>query len=225
MAKLTWDEPGQRLYSDGVDRGVLYIGENAGVPWNGLVSVDEKPSGGQPEPYYIDGVKYLNYSGFSQAAFTLSAFYSPEEFDICDGSLEVKSGFIANNQIRQEFGLSYRTRIGNDLQGPDHGYKIHLVYNAIVAPTSKNYSTISDNNSLTPLSWDIETRPVIVEGFAPTAHFEIDTTKMSPGNVRSFERILYGDDLTTARLPTIDEVFGVYAHAYGEAEYGYATYA
>ena len=225
MAQLTWGDVGERFYETGIDRGVLYVGENPGVAWSGLVSVNQKPSGGEPTPHYIDGIKYLNYSAVEETELTLSAFYSPVEFDVCDGSVQVRPGFVAHSQPRTEFGLSYRTRIGNDLEGADYGYKIHLIYNALAAPADNTNETLSDSLSVDALSWDISTRPVITNGAAATAHFEFDSMKMSKGNLAYFERILYGSEISSPRLPSLTEIFEIYTHTYGEAQYGISTYA
>ena len=225
MAQLTWGDVGERFYETGIDRGVLYVGENPGVAWSGLVSVNQKPSGGEPTPHYIDGIKYLNYSAVEETELTLSAFYSPVEFDVCDGSVEVRPGFMAHSQPRAEFGLAYRSRIGNDLEGIDYGYKIHVIYNALAAPADNTYSTLSDSLDVEALSWDISTRPVVMIGAAATAHFEFDSMKMSEGNLAYFERILYGSELSTPRLPSLTEIFEIYTHTYGAAEYGITTYA
>lgn len=225
MARIAWGNVGERFYETGVDRGVLYVGENPGVPWNGIVSVNEKASGGDPTPHYIDGIKFLNYSSLEQSELTLTAFFSPPEFDVCDGSSEIVPGIVARHQPRTEFGLCYRSKIGNDLEGSDYGYKIHLVYNALAAPSAVTHATESNSLEADPLSWDISTRPVFVAGHAATAHFEFDSMKMSEGNLAYFERILYGSELSTPRLPSIDEIFEIYTHTYGTAEYGVTTYA
>lgn len=163
MTSLQWREPGTRLYNSGVDRGVLYIPGQDGVAWSGLVSVDERSTGGDPTPYYIDGYKYLNLSAQEEFEAVLSAYYSPPEFDQCDGTLEIFSGLFATQQVRRPFGLTYRTGLGSDLS-PRHGYKIHLVYNALAAPTSTPHKTESDNPGVDPISWTLTTQPIFVDG-------------------------------------------------------------
>lgn len=209
MSRVQWQSVGERFYETGIDRGVLYVGSNPGVAWNGLTSVVESPTGGDPQRYYRDGVNYLNVSSTEEYEATLSAFYSPEEFDVCDGAVEVGSGFIALHQPRQQFGLSYRTKIGNDLAGSDYGYKIHLVYNALAAPAEHNYETLSNDVSVEPLSWKLVAKPVAVPGAAPTAHFVIDTTKFPSWVIDSLESILYGTDEDDARLPSPEEIITI----------------
>lgn len=224
MARLTWDTVSERYYETGLDRGVLYVGENPGVPWNGLVSVNEKASGGAPTPHFIDGIKFLNYAAQEQTDLTLTAVYSPPEFDVCDGSIEIAPGMVAKHQPRAEFNLSYRSKIGNDVVGSDFGYKIHLIYNALATPSDVTYQTQSDSLNVDPLSWNISTRPLVLNGFVGSAHFIFDSMKMSAGNLSYFESILYGAELSTPRMPSLEEIFEIYTHTYGVAEYGITTY-
>lgn len=205
MAQLVWDNVGERYYEAGVDRGVLYV-SGAGVPWSGLVSVDESPSGGEAKPFYIDGVKYLNLSAKEEFEATISAFYSPEEFDQCDGLGSLSLGLSAGQQRRKEFGLSYRTRLGNDLLGTDYGYKIHLIYNALVAPTTKNYATISADTEVPTLNWPITTKPVTVPGMTHSAHIVVDASKVTRAALEEIEKALYGTVDVPARLPTPQEI-------------------
>lgn len=212
MAQLVWDVVGQRFYEMGVDRGVLYI-NNVGVPWNGLVTVEEAPSGGEARPYYIDGVKYLNLSAREEFQATISAFYSPVEFDQCDGVGSLALGLTAGQQRRKPFGLSYRTMIGNDLDGTDHGYKIHIIYNALVAPSSKNYSTINENPEVPLASWPITTKPIAIAGMQHSSHLVIDSTKVSRLGMEAIENILYGTSVTAPTLPTPAQIVDALATA------------
>lgn len=201
MTQLRWNEAGTRFYETGVDRGVLYVDGN-GVPWNGLVSVEEAPSGGEARPFYIDGVKYLNLSAREEFVATINAFYSPVEFDSCDGIGSVALGMRAGQQRRKPFGLSYRTRIGNDIDGLEHGYKIHIVYNALVAPTTKAYNTTNDAPEAPTLAWPITTTPVAIPGMLPSAHIVIDSTEISRASLDELEKFLYGSESTPPMLPT-----------------------
>jgi hypothetical protein len=209
VSRLTWGDTGQHFYEAGVDRGVLYIDGSSGVPWNGLVSVEESPSGGDPDPYYIDGVKYLNLSAKEEFEATISAYYSPPEFDACDGMALIKPGLIAAQQRRKSFGLSYRTKLGNDLDD-DFAYKIHLVYNALAQPTQRKYETASNSFDASLLSWSITTKPALLSGVGYTAHMIVDTSTAVPFSIETLEDILYGDDANLPRLPTLSELRGLF---------------
>lgn len=208
MARLVWDNVGERFYEAGIDRGVLYI-DDAGVPWSGLVSVDETSSGGEARPFYVDGVKYLNLAAKEEFEAAISAFYSPVEFDQCDGVASLATGLTAGQQRRKPFGLSYRTRIGNDLLGVDYGYKIHIIYNALVAPTTRNYASVSDSPDVPVLSWPVTTKPVVVPGMARSSHLVIDSSKVSRASLDEIEKALYGTVSTAARLPTPAELVDI----------------
>lgn len=206
MTKLQWNTPGSRLYETGVDRGVLYVGENPGVPWNGLTNVSEQPTGGSVRSYFIDGVNYLNLIGRETFQASLTAFFSPPEFDVCDGTVELAQGFSVTQQRRQPFGFSYRTRIGNDLQAADYGYKIHLIYNALAAPSQKSYDSMNSDPETSDLSWTIVAKPRKLLSAAPGAHFIIDSTTTSNVAMAMLEDILYGTDVSAPRLPTPEEI-------------------
>lgn len=206
MAKLEWDAIGERNYEDGLDRGVLYVGQKAGVPWNGLTSITESVDGGDPTSFYLDGVNYLNKLGSMNFKATLSALYSPPEFDVCDGNYSISDGFIATLQKRQTFGLSYRTKVGSDALGLDYGYKIHLIYNLLASPSDKQRQTVSDSTTVDALSWDLTAYPVLVPGAAPSAHFIIDSTKLYSWVLPALEAVLYGDDDNDGRLPDPTEI-------------------
>lgn len=212
MSQLVWDSVGERFYESGVDRGVLYI-DGLGVPWSGLTSVEEAPSGGDARPFYIDGVKYLNLAAREEFVATINAFYSPVEFDQCEGIGSVVLGLNAGQQRRKPFSFSYRTKIGNDLAGADYGYKIHIVYNALVAPTTRTYESISDSAEIPVLSWPVTTTPVVIPGMTRSAHITIDSTKISKAGLAEIERILYGSETTSAVLPTPTQIVDALTNA------------
>lgn len=210
MAVLQWDRTGERLFETGVDRGVLYTPVNgvysSGVAWNGLVSVTESPSGAEATAQYADNIKYLNLVSAEEFGATIEAFTYPAEWAKHDGSAVPEAGISIGQQARQPFGLSYRTRVGNDVDGSDFGYKIHLVYGALAAPSEKAYATINDSPEAITFSWEITTTPVPVEGFKPTAILTIDSTKVSAASLQTIEDSLYGTTGTSPRLPLPEEI-------------------
>lgn len=209
MSRLVWGAAGQRFYEAGTDRGVLFV-DNLGVVWNGLKSVTEAPSGGSPKPLYIDGIKYLNLAEAEEFQATLEAFSSPAEFALCDGEMSVYAGLSVTQQPRKSFGLSYRTRVGNDIDDLDYGYKIHIVYNALAAPAQRDRTTLGSTSDPLSLSWSITTTPPIVDGFRPTAHLVIDSRTSPPQALSALEDILYGTNETVSRLPSIQEVIDIF---------------
>lgn len=216
MAVLTWDTVGERYYETGVDHGVLYLPDetgvyNTGVAWNGLTAVTESPSGAEPTPQYADNLKYLNLTSAEEFAATLEAFTYPDEFGVCDGSVALAEGVNIGQQPRKMFGLSYRTKVGNDTEGVDLGYKLHLIYGAQAAPTEKSYATMNDSPEAITLSWEISTTPVAVTGHKPTAILTIESTKADADALSDLEDLLYGTASTTAKLPTPDEVLALFA--------------
>jgi len=210
VPKLVWGSVGERIYETGVDRGVLYVGSTPGVAWNGLISISESTSGGSAKPYYMDGVKYLNIASAEEFEATLNAFSAPREFGPCDGIASIQNGLLATQQPRKSFGLSYRTKVGNDVD-PEHGYRVHLVYNALAAPSQRSHKTFGSSIDLTDLSWSITTLPPSITGYKPTAHLIIDTTLADSDAVAAAEVILYGDDSHSARIPTPDELAAIFA--------------
>jgi len=215
MAVLEWDLTGQRVYETGVDRGVLYIPNERGVyedgyAWNGLTTVTESPTGAEPSPQYADNIKYLNLISTEEFGGTIEAFTYPDEFAQCDGSAEPSPGVMVGQQGRKAFGLAYRTRVGNDVDGTDHGYKIHLIYGAQAAPSEKAYATINDSPEAISFSWDITTTPVAVTGLKPTALLTIDSTKVDAGALATLEDILYGTEGVDPRLPLPNEILGIF---------------
>lgn len=208
MAELVWDSTTDRYFNAGVDRGVLYVDGKA-VPWNGLISVDEKSFGGEIEPIYLDGVRIRNLSSISEYSATITAFYSPPEFDACDGIyLSQYDGFYATNQIRRPFGLSYRTGFSNDAGSV--GYKIHLIYNAMAEPSSVTYSTLNNSPEATNLSWDIKAVPNFDMTQYISAHYVFDTTKVPDYVAETFEGIIYGTKKTAPRLPTSSDIQNIF---------------
>lgn len=206
MTKLLWDMAGSRYYETGLDRGVLFVGNQAGAAWSGLISVSEAPTGGEAKPYYIDGVKYLNIAAAEEFEATINAFSAPIEFAPCDGRALLNNGLFATQQPRSPFNFSYRTKVGNDIDGSDHAYKIHIVYNALAAPTQRNYTTAGDTVEPSSMSWAITTLPPKLTGLKPTSHFAIDTRVSSPAFLSAVEDLLYGTDVDQSRLPTQQEL-------------------
>ena len=214
MSKIVWDKIGERFYETGVDRGVLYVQDDQGnypkgVAWNGLIGVTESPTGAEPTPLYADNIKYLNLISVEEFEASIEAYTYPEEFEECDGSAELAPGITIGQQPRKAFGLCYRTKLGNDLEGDDYGYKLHLIYGAKAAPSEKGYETINDSPDAITFSWDITTTPVPVTGFKPTSTLVIDSTKVDPDKLVELEEILYGSDQEDARLPLPDEVLSI----------------
>lgn len=211
MTRLTWASTGKRTFETGIDRGVLYVaGSAAGVEWNGLISVSEAPSGGDITGYYMDGVKYLNVAASTEYEATIKAYSSPPEFAACEGVASL-NGLMFADQPKKSFGLSYRTRLGNDLVGTDYGYKLHIVYNALAETPSRDYSTVSDSPDAVSLSWPVKTKPITIAGRKPTAHLVIDSTTSSPADVSAVEDILYGTAGAAPRLPTSAELITLFS--------------
>jgi hypothetical protein len=202
VPRLTWDNAGSRFYEIGIDRGVLYVGNQPGVSWSGLTAVTETVSGGAAKPYYLDGVKYLNLATGEEFQATLDAFTYPDEFGPCDGIVSAQNGLFATAQKRTPFNLTYRTGIGNDVTGSTYAYKIHVVYNALATPSQRAYKTMSDSPTLDTMSWSISTAAVPNLGYKPTAHFVIDSRSTLPFRLSTIEDILYGNTVATASLPT-----------------------
>lgn len=213
MSKIVWDKTGERLFETGVDRGVLYpIQEGGlytkGVAWNGLTAVTESPAGAEATDLYADNIKYLSMRSAETFGATVEAYTYPDEFAECDGSATLATGVKIGQQSRKIFGLCYRTMLGNDVDGQDHGYKLHLIYGATASPSEKAFATINDSPEAITFSWELATTPVNVTGFKPTASIEIDSTKADPDCLSALEEILYGKDEepTEPRLPLPDEV-------------------
>jgi hypothetical protein len=213
MPKLIWDKVGEKFYETGVKNGVLYVQDAngaypTGVAWNGLISVSESPSGAEATPLYADDVKYLNLMSAEEFGATIEAYTYPDEFGACDGSAEIAGGVTIGQQVRKAFGLAYKTTLGNDVDGNDHGYKLHLVYGALAAPSEKAYATINDSPEAITFSWEVSTTPVAVTGKKPTACLTVNSKKADPTKLAALEKIIFGGDAVgeTARLPLPDEI-------------------
>lgn len=214
--KLTWDEVGARNYETGVDHAVLYIPDSGGaytdgVAWNGLVSVTESPSGAEANAQYADNIKYLNLFSAEQFGATIEAFTYPDEFAQFDGLVTPTPGVAVGQQGRKGFGLCYRTKIGNDLQGEDYGYKLHLVYGAMASPSEKAYNSINDSPEAITFSWQLSTTPVSVTGMRPTSILTIDSTKVDATALGDLEDLLYGTVGTDPSLPMPDDVIALFS--------------
>lgn len=208
---ITWDNTGDRLYETGVDHGVLYLRDASGaykngVPWNGLTAVTESPSGAEPTPLYADNIKYLNLMSAEEYGMTIEAYTYPDEFAECDGSASLAEGVTIGQQDRKTFGMSYRTIVGNDTDSNNYGYKLHLVYGCLAAPSEKAYSSVNDSPEAITFSWEVSTTPVNVTGFKPTSCITIDSTKADATKLAALEKILYGDGSSDAELPLPDVV-------------------
>lgn len=216
MTKLKWDQVGDKFYETGVDQGVLYLPNSTGVynngfPWNGLVSVTESPSGAESNKQYADNTVYLNLISAEQFSATVEAFTYPEAFAECDGTAVPSAGVYVGQQRRKSFGLAYRTRVGNDIDAADHGYKLHLIYGALAAPTEKAYTTINDSPEAITFSWALSTTPIEVgSGLKPTATLTIDSTKVSAAKLADLENLLYGSAGVDPQLPTPAEVIAMF---------------
>ena len=214
MAKLVWDATGERKYETGVRNGVLYVmGEGGtypkGVAWNGLTAVTESPSGAEATALYADDTKYLNLISAEEFGATIEAYTYPDEFAECDGSATLAAGVTIGQQPRKTFGMSYRTVYGNDVDNESYGYKLHLIYGAVAAPSEKAYATINDSPEAITFSWEVKTTPVNVTGHKPTASLTIDSTKVDKAKLTKIEDILYGSAEGEARLPLPDEIIQI----------------
>jgi hypothetical protein len=218
MAEIKWDGVGDRIFETGVDHGVLYVRDDLGaypqgVAWNGLTTVTESPSGAEVTPQYADNMKYLNLQSAEEFGATIEAFMYPDEFAACDGTAEIAPGVFVGQQNRSTFGFSYRTKVGNDTKGQDYGYKLHLIYGALAAPTEKSYTTINESPEAMSFSWEVSTTAVDVPGFKPAAQVVIDSTVVPPEYLAAVEDILYGTTTGTPKLPTPTELIALEAAA------------
>lgn len=216
MTVLTWDQVGERRYETGVDRGVLYVpdagGEYAqGYTWNGLTTVTESPSGAEASPQYADNIKYLNLLSAEEFGATIEAFTFPDQFSQFDGVATPQPGVMVAQQSRGYFGLSYRTKVGNDVAGSDLGYKIHLIYGAQAAPSEKAYATINDSPEALAFSWEITTTPVEVPGYKPSALIVVDSSKTTAAKLSALQDLLWGTAGTDPRLPLPSEILSLFA--------------
>jgi hypothetical protein len=229
MTKLQWDQVGQRRYETGVDHGVLYLANDegayvSGYAWNGLTTVTESPSGADANKQYADNGVYLNLVAAEEFGGTIEAFTYPNEWSQCDGSAITSAGVTVGQQPRRPFGLSYRTLIGNDLQGTAYGYKLHLVYSALAAPSEAAYGTINDSPEAIAFSWEFSTTPVDPDTdgpdgkpLKPTSRLTIDSTQVDEDSLAALEQLLYGTSSTTASLPSPKDVLALFAGTVSQA--------
>ena len=211
MSKIVWDAIGDHIFETGVRNGVLYLKGaegtyNTGVAWNGLTSVSESPEGAEATDLYADDIKYLSLMSAENFKATIEAYTYPVEFEECDGSATIANGVVIGQQSRKPFGLCYRTSIGNDTDGNEHGYKLHIVYGCQASPSEKQYSTINDSPDAVTFSWEVSTTPVNVTGKKPAATLVIDSTKADKAKLTALEAILYGSEEKEPRLPLPDEI-------------------
>lgn len=216
MSKLVWDQTGERIYETGVDHGVFYTRNTAGLydkgyAWNGLTSVNESPSGAEATAIWADNMKYLNLISAEEFGITIEAYYYPVEFAECDGSATASKGVMLGQQSRKTFGFCYRTRVGNDVDNDSHGYKLHLVYGCLASPSERSYGTVNDSPEAITFSWEVKTTPVNVTGFQPTALLTIDSTTADATALQELEEILYGTEEKEPRLPLPDEVIEIFS--------------
>lgn len=211
MAKIVWDQIGERFYETGVKNGVLYVQDEEGnygngVAWNGLTAVTESPSGAEATALYADDIKYVNLMSAEEFGATIEAYTYPDEFEACDGSASLAAGISIGQQPRKAFGLCYKTVVGNDVQGNALGFKIHLIYGAKAAPSERAFQTINDSPEAITFSWELTTTPVNVSGFQPTANLVIDSTKVAPEALAKIEDKLFGTESEEPTLLLPDEV-------------------
>lgn len=224
MSRLKWDQTGEKLYETGIEQCVLYLinkktgAYENGVAWNGVTSIEDSPSGGEPTAIYADNKKYLNLMSAEEFAATINAYTYPDEFAECDGSKEIAPGVYAGQQNRCEFGLCYKTLIGNDTDGTDHGYKLHFIYGALAAPSSNTHNTVNDSPEASEFSWSVSTTPVDVPGAKPSATITFNSTKCDKEKLKKLEDIIYGtdgatDSGTTPRMPLPAELITLLGEA------------
>lgn len=214
--EITWDNVGQRFYETGVDHGVLYLPDSQGayvngVAWNGLTSISESPSGAEANAQYADNIKYLNLYSAEEFGATIEAFTYPDEFAPYDGLGIPTAGIAIGQQARRAFGLSYRTQVGNDIEGNDYGYKIHLIYGCQASPSEKAFSTINDSPEPITFSWEITTTPVAVPGMKPTSVITVDSTKVDPTALANLEQTLYGTAGVDPSLPLPGTIISMFS--------------
>lgn len=234
MTRLAWDKVGERRYETGVDHGVLYLRDPSGAytqgyAWNGLTTVTESPSGAESTKTYADNIPYLNLKSAEEFGATIEALYYPDEFARCDGTAEPEPGVYLGQQVRETFGFSYRTLIGNDLVGNDYGSKIHLVYGADANPSEKARATVNDSPEPTAFSWEVTTTPVEVgtvggKEYKPTSHLIVDSTKVSASAFAALQDVLYGTAGSDPRLPLPGEVLSMFSGSLTMVETEAPTY-
>lgn len=213
MSKLVWDQTGEKLYETGVKNCVLFVQDNGtypkGVAWNGITAVTESPSGAEATPLYADDIKYLNLISTEEFGATIEAYMYPDEFMECDGSAALAAGVYIGQQSRKAFGLAYKTTLGNDVANNEFGYKLHIIYGALAAPSEKAYATINDSPEAITFSWELTTTPVEVTGHKPTASIVIDSTKVGAKALKALEDKLFGSEEGEAQLPLPNEILTI----------------
>lgn len=225
MTRLIWNDFGSNEFQSGVDRVVLYVDGHTGVPWNGVTNVKLNPIGGEPRPCYLDGVKVFNPHSPEEAAGSIEAYFSPEEFDLCDGTISVLPGLTIGQQTRTPFCLSYRTLVGNDLDGSNAYYRIHFLFNLMASASSKARTTNSQSIEVNTLSWDFVSRPVLVPGYYPSAYMFIDTKDFDPEELSLLEDLIYGTDIYPPLCPTPEGLIYLEAARFDDGKYDLDTYA
>lgn len=224
MSRLTWDQESERLYETGVSECALYVYDSSkkaygnGVAWNGIKGITESPSGAETTPLYANNSKYLDLVSVEELSGTINAYMYPDEWMKCDGSATAGDGIYIGQQSRASFGLVYKTIIGNDTEGTDHGYKLHIIYGAKASPSERAYNTVNDSPEANDLSWTFKTTPVEINGFKKTSIITLDSTKVNSEKLKALDKILYGDGETDPRLPLPDEILttlGVIANPQG----------
>jgi hypothetical protein len=206
MSRIDWGVSGTRFYEVGIDRGVLYVGDNPGVPWVGLINVEQSQSGGKATSRYLDGVKISNRAAPEEFEAKIEAFTYPTEFEQCDGTSLLENGLRVSQQRRKSFGMVYRSLVGNDTQGLGAAYKIHILYNLRAEPSDRGYQTLSDQNEPTVFSWGVTGRGTIVQGIRPSVHYTVDSRDVPTELLTQLEDILYGTDETEPSLPDAGEL-------------------
>lgn len=202
MAKLVWDQAGERLYETGVQKGVLQPSGGAAVAWNGLTGVTVSPSGAEATALYADDIKYLNLMSAEEVGATIEAYMYPDEFAECNGEKSPVKGVYIGQQTRKKFDFCWRTTVGNDEVGNDFGYKLHFLYNCLAGVSEKAYATVNDSPEAMTLSWEVTTTPIAIDGYKPTAYICVDSTTVDADKLAALEKLVYGDD-TEGSIPKI----------------------
>lgn len=211
MSKLVWGLLEERFFETGVDRGVLYVGDEIGVPWNGLVSVKESPTGGGPQPFYLDGVKYLNLSESEEFEASIQAFGYPASFTQCLGDLPIHNGLYITQQPKKNFNFTYRSRLGNAILGAEYSYKIHMVWNALAGPVDKENNTIAESPNPFVFNLPVSTLAPLTPGYHPSAHMVVDASLTPSDILEELESLLYGSDEGDAHFPTQSELIELFS--------------
>jgi hypothetical protein len=208
VTALTWDQIGDRQYETGVDHGVLYLTSGIAVPWNGLVSVVESRTR-EVKSYYLDGLKYLDHVIPGDYSAKVRAFTYPEELEVLLGTVDVAPGVVVYDQLTRSFHMSYRTGIGNDLEGLNYGYKIHVVYNVTAMPTDVSFETVAESVSPQPFEWDLKALPNRLVGIRPSCHISLDSRTVNPTILQTVEDRLYGSASLNPNLPSFSALLAM----------------